>query len=306
MTNDKKGMLAATVAYSIFGLSYLFSKMALEIAEPMMLLAVRFSVTFIILNLLVLLKIMKLNLKGKNLLGPVLVGIIQPVLYFVFENYGLKYTTTSFTGIVSSISPIFTAILGVIFLKERPNLKQWICIVISIIGVMMVSLGSAGGENTTAGCICLLIAYLLGGFYSILIRKLSRQFSAFELTYIMFTVGFIFFAIMAFVQYGNETISMLTSAISNWKFILACLYLGGLASVGAYMLANYALAHLPVSRATIFNSFSTIVSVLSGVILMDDSFTVVSVAAFFMILCGVFGVNRFTDASASSKASSVY
>lgn len=295
MTNEKKAMLAATVAYSIFGLSYLFSKIALEITEPMMLLAVRFSVTFIILNLLVLLNIGKLNLKGKNLLGPVLVGIVQPVLYFVFENYGLKYTTTSFTGIISSISPIFTAVLGVIFLKERPNPKQWICIVLSIIGVMMVSLGSTGGENTAAGCVCLLIAYFLGGFYSILIRKLSKQFSAFELTYIMFTVAFIFFVIMAFIQYGNKTIPMLTSAVGSWKFILTCLYLGGLSSVGAYMLANYSLAHLPVSRATIFNSFSTIVSVLSGVILMDDPFTIVSVIAFLMILGGVIGVNRFAD-----------
>ena len=58
MTKEKKGMLAATIAYSIFGLSYLFSKMALGVTEPMILLAVRFSVTFVILNLLVAFKIM--------------------------------------------------------------------------------------------------------------------------------------------------------------------------------------------------------------------------------------------------------
>lgn len=293
MTKEKKGMLAATVAYSIFGLSYLFSKMALGVTEPMILLAVRFSVTFVVLNLLVGCKIMKLNLKGRKLLGPILLGILQPVLYFVFENYGLKYTTTSFTGIVSSISPIFTAILGVVFLREKPTWKQWGCIVVSIIGVMMVSLGSSGGENTLAGCICLLTAYFLGGFYSILVRKLSKDFSSFELTYIMFTVGFVFFAIMAFVTYGGDTIPMLAVAVGNWKFIIACLYLGVAASIGAYMLANYSLATLPVSRATIFNSFSTIVSVLSGVVLMGDPFTVVSGIAFLMIMGGVFGVNRF-------------
>ncbi len=295
MTKEKKGMLAATIAYSIFGLSYLFSKMALGIAEPMILLAVRFSVTFIVLNLLVACKFMKLNLKGKNLLGPVMLGILQPVLYFVFENYGLKYTTTSFTGIVSSISPIFTAILGVIFLREKPNWKQWSCIVLSIVGVLMVSMGNSGGENTLAGCLCLLVAYFLGGFYSILVRKLSAQFSSFELTYIMFTVGFVFFAVMAFVTHGDDTISMLTAAVGSGKFIAACLYLGAAASVGAYMLANYSLATLPVSRATIFNSFSTIVSVLSGVVLMGDPFTIVSAIAFVMILCGVLGVNRFAD-----------
>lgn len=288
-------MLAATVAYSIFGLSYLFSKMAMSVAEPMILLAVRFSVTLIVLNLLVVLKVLPLNLKGKNLLGPILLGILQPVLYFVFENYGLKYTTTSFTGIVSSISPIFTAILGVIFLKEKPNGKQWLCIALSIAGVMMVSVGTSAGENTLAGCLCLLTAYLIGGFYSILVRKLSARFSSFELTYIMFTVGFVFFAVMAFAQYGENTLSMLAAAVSSGKFVLACLYLGAAASVGAYMLANYSLATLPVTRATIFNSFATIVSVLSGVILMGDPFTLVNALSFVMILGGVLGVNRFAS-----------
>ena len=41
MTEERKEMLAAGIAYSIFGLSYLFSKMALGVAEPLILLCVR-------------------------------------------------------------------------------------------------------------------------------------------------------------------------------------------------------------------------------------------------------------------------
>jgi len=295
MKEEKKAMIAAGVGYSIFGLSYLFSKMALNITEPMILLCVRFTVTVVVLNILVLTKVLKLNLKGKNLTGPILLGILSPVLYFVFENYGLSYTTTSFTGIMSSSSPIFTALMGVIFLRERPNWKQWICIVLSVAGVLMVSLGSGGGENTVAGCLCLLIAFLVGAYSTTLIRRLSDKFTAVELTYVMFTVGFVFFAIWAFVQYRGETVSMIVTALSHGKFIVSCLYLGGLASVGAYLLTNYSLARLPVTRATIFNCFSTIVSVSSGVILMRDPFTVTSAVAFVMILFGVFGVNRFAS-----------
>lgn len=293
MNDERKSMLAAGIAYCIFGLSYLFSKMALNITEPMILLSVRFSVTIIVLNLLVFTKVLKINLKGKNLLGPIILGILQPVLYFVFENYGLKYTTTSFTGIVSSISPILTAVMGVIFLREKPNLKQWCCIALSIAGVLMVSLGSGGGQNTAAGCICLLTAYLIGSFYSILVRKLSRDFTSIEITYVMLTVGFLCFTVMVFVQYRGDTIPMIAEALSHRNFIISSLYLGAAASIGAYMLSNYALSRLPVTRATIFNSFSTIVSVSSGVILMHDPFTVVSAIAFLMIMLGVFGVNKF-------------
>ena len=293
MTDEKKGMLAATVAFCIFGLSYLFSKTAMEVAEPMILLCVRFSVTFVLLNLLVACRVMKLHLKGKKLLGPILLGVVQPVLYFVFENYGLKYTTTSFTGIVSYISPIFTALLGVVLLREKPNWKQWVGIGLSIVGVLIVSLGSTGGVNTPIGCICLLAAYFLGSFYNILVRKLSRNFSAFELTYVMFTVGVVFFVALAFITHGSSTVPMITAALGNGKFIVSCLYLGGAASVGAYMLANYALARLPVTRASVFNSFSTIVSILSGVVILHDPFTWVSALAFVLILTGVWSVNHF-------------
>ncbi len=221
MTEEKKGMLAAGTAFSIFGFSYLFSKMALNITEPMILLCVRFSVTFIILNLLLVLRIFKVRYPGRKIWMAILVGIIQPVLYFVFENYGLKYTTTSFTGIIASISPIFTAVLGVICLKEIPSKKQWLGIVISIIGVFLVSVGGTGGENTVVGCLCLLIAYLLGAYYSILIRKLSKDFTAFEITYIMFVVGFLFFLGLAFVQFKGETVPMIREALSHTEFIIA-------------------------------------------------------------------------------------
>ena len=288
-------MLAAAAAYTIFGLSYLFSKMALNITEPTILLCVRFSLTVITLNLLVVLRIFKLDLRGKNLLGPIGLGFLQPILYFILENYGLKYTTTSFTGIISSISPIFTAILGAVILREKPNRKQWCCIGVSIIGVMMVSLGSSAGENTLAGCLCLLGAYLCGGYYSILARKLSRHFSPVDLTYIMFSMGFLFFLGMAFIQYGGNTFGMISSALTEPTFIIAAVYLGIFASIGAYMLANYSLARLPVMRSAIFNSFSTLISVLSGIILMKDPFTPVSILAFLMILAGVRGVNYFAE-----------
>ena len=293
MSSEKKGMIAASTAYVIFGLSYLFSKMALNITNPIILLTVRFTITFILLNLLVVTGLMKLNLKGKNILAAIGLGLIQPVLYFFLENYGLSYTTTSFTGMISALCPVFTTVLGAIFLKEMPKKKQWLCICVSIAGVLMVSLKGSSGSNTLLGCACLLLAYFSGSFYSLLVRKLSKDFSAFELTYIMFTVGFVFFLGFSFVQYGGETVGMLADAISHRDFVIAALYLGGLSSVGAYMLANYSLAKLPVARQSIFQNMSTVVSVLAGVIIMGDAFTWVHLAAFALILGGVWGVNKY-------------
>jgi len=286
-------MLAAAAAYAIFGLSYLFSKMAMDTVPPILLLCARFTVTFLILNLLLAFRVFKLQLRGKKILGPILLGILQPVLYFLMENYGLMYTTTSFTGIVSATSPIHAAILGALLLKEKPNGKQWICIVLAISGVLMVSLGSSSGENTVLGCLCLLGAYLIGALYSVYARHLSKTFSAFEITYIMFSVGFVFYTVLAFVCYGGNTMPMLSAALVDWKFILSILYLGGVSSVGAYMLSNYSYQWLTVTRSTIFSCFATMVSVLSGVLIMGDPFTLTAGIALVLILVGVCGVNFF-------------
>lgn len=291
MNDEKKGMLAAAAAYTIFGFSYLFSKLALGVTEPLILLVVRFSITFAGLNLLVLFRFTKLNLKGKNLIAPVFIGILQPVLYFVLENYGIKYTTTSFAGLLSASSPVFSAITGVIFLKERPRVYQWIGIMLSVMGVLSVSLAGTGGHNTIGGCICLLLAYLSGAFYCLLIRKYSKQFTPFELTYVMFTVGFVFFSALAFITYRSDTVQMITSAVCDKNFIIAVLYLGIASSIIAYLLSNYSLSRLPLARSTIFTSFSTVVSVMSGVVIMHDEFTWLSVAAFILIITGITMVN---------------
>ena len=302
MNHEKKGMLAAGIAYAIFGVSYLFSKMALEVAEPVTLLCCRFFVTIILMNILVASGLVKMNLKGKNLLGPIVLGVSQPILYFVLENYGLKYTTTSFTGMVSSVGPVFTAALGALMLREKPNVKQWLCIAVSISGVMMVSLGGSGGENTLAGCLCLLGAYLCGSIYSILVRKLSKDFSAFELTYVMFTEGFLFFAALLLVQNGMGTGAVLTSALAHGPFVISALFLGGVVSIGAFLLVNYSLARIPVARSAIFNCMSTLFSVMAGVIVMKDPFTWVSAVAFALMMLGMWGVNHFAEKEQASEA----
>ena len=162
---------------------------------------------------------------------------------------------------------------------------------VSIAGVLMISLRSGGGQNTAMGCLCLFAAYFTGALCSMFVRTVSDRYTPFELTYVMFSVGFVFFAGMAFAQFRGEALPMLAEALGHTDFIVAALYLGAAASVGGYLLANYALAKLPVARYTVFANVSTVVSVLSGVIIMGDPFTWVTLLATVLILLGVWGAN---------------
>ena len=76
MKHSTLGVLAALAAYTIFGFSYIFSKTALALTTPFVLLSVRFIVAFLTLNLLVLLGKAKLSLRGKPIRFLLLLGLV--------------------------------------------------------------------------------------------------------------------------------------------------------------------------------------------------------------------------------------
>ena len=55
MTTKTKAMIAVILGNAIFGLSFLFSKVILDMTVPSVLLAFRFTLAFIVLNLIVIL-----------------------------------------------------------------------------------------------------------------------------------------------------------------------------------------------------------------------------------------------------------
>ena len=106
MHNKKTHTLSlvfALLASAIFGMSFMFSKLALEVAKPTVLLAFRFLIAFTAMSLVILVNalvgktrgrpLFAFSLKAKPIGSLVLLGLIQPVLYFFCENYGILYTS---------------------------------------------------------------------------------------------------------------------------------------------------------------------------------------------------------------------
>ena len=123
MKRSTLATLAGLLGYSIFGFSFLFSKLALELTTPFVLLSVRFLTAFLVMNLLVLTGKMKLSLGGKPVRMLLLLGLVQPVVYFICENYGIALTSTSFSGIMLGIIPIAGLVLGRLILKALLRLS---------------------------------------------------------------------------------------------------------------------------------------------------------------------------------------
>ncbi len=302
MKNNKimLATLAAFGAQVIFGFSFMFTKIALGYASPLTVIADRYIVAFLGLTVVMIATKTKIKLH-KNIWKLVLMSIFQPVLYFIFETYGIQLTTSAFSSIMISMIPVVSMIGGVFILDEVPSPEQYVFSTLSVTGVVIMSLaGKAEGTVTVLGIVLLFGAVLSSVGYNTLSRKISAEFTVFERTYAMTLIGLVSFVGIAFVQNIKNPVTVINSFVSI-EYTAAILYLGIISSVVAFLLLNYANTYLPVAKTTAFSNITTVVSVIAGAIFLDEKITPVTIISGVMIIVGVTGVQLFGMRKAKNK-----
>lgn len=293
-------MLGALLANIIFGFSFLFTKLALRVASPVVLLAYRFTFAFFLMSIIAVCKPGLLQLKGKPLKYVILMGICQPFLYFVCENYGMLYSSTTFAAVMIALVPIGAMLLGIIALREHCSLRQVICCIISVGGVIWLAMkNQSEGHVTVLGIFLLAGAVLSASGFNVLSRKCSSDFTAFERTYIMFLMAMIIFLSWAIAE-TKGSLSALTAPLGEISVLSAVLYLGGLSSVGAFLMYNAATTYLSVARASSFSSVITVVTMIAGVVFLKESLDLISLFASAMIILGIWGVQITAEKNSNS------
>lgn len=294
--NHALAYVAAIISSIFFGLSFLFSKIALTVANPLALVAFRFLLAFSVMSALIMFKIFKVNYKNKPIKELILVCLAEPVVYFIFETYGIRETSSSIAGLMLAIIPIAVTILGVYFLKEIPSIKRVMYIVVSVLGVAIIGVMSASDNTSTSlrGILLLLGAVTCAGLFTIISRKASKHFTPIEITYFMMGSGAVFFNIIwitSLIIRGD--IRTYFDPLSKSEFVIPVLFLGILSSIVAYLLINYTLSKIEASNTSVFANISTIVSVVAGVVILKESFHFYDFIGSALILIGVWGTNRF-------------
>ena len=303
MTTSKKKNTAAYISVlignSIFGFSFMFSRVALNAARPFVMLMYRFIIAFLGMTILALWSRktkrqdwLRFSLKPRESGILIVFGLVQPVLYFLFESYGISMTNATVSGVTIALVPIVALGAGAIFLKEIPSLRQVLFSALSILGVIVMTLQqSAGGAIQPLGVVFLIGAVISGVTFNIMTRSLSSRFSAFERTYVMMLVACVSFIVLALFDTRLDP-EVLFAPLKDASFIGALLYLSVLSSIVAYLLINHASTVLPVGKISSFCNLSTVLSVFAGVVFLGETINFVSLIAAAVIVIGVFFVQK--------------
>lgn len=303
----KFAMLAAIIGNSIFGFSFMFSRIALNTATPFVMLMYRFLLAFILLNGVAFwsarrkkiantdsndIHWLRFKIEWKNTLPLIAMGVIQPVAYFLCESYGISLTNATFSGVIIALIPIVALGAGIFLLGEYPRKSQVLFSIISILGVILMTLQQrAEGAIQFLGVLLLIGAVVTGMAFSVISRKLSAAYSALERTYVMMLIGAVAFTLLAVVECRNNPAALI-APLKDPGFLGAILYLGLFSSIIAFMCLNYANNYLSVAKATAFCNLTTVISLFAGVIFLHEPFTLASLIASILIILGIWGVQR--------------
>ncbi len=164
-------------------------------------------------------------------------------------------------------------------LKERPTWMQKGFTVLSVAGVMFIFVmkGVDVESASLKGSLLILLSALSSAMYNTAARKMTQRFKLTELTYIMSAIGFVVFNAIALVRHGAAgTVGTYFQPFREPGFVLSIVYLGVLSSLVTSFLSNYTLSRIEAFKMSAFNHVSTIVTMIAGVVILNESLVMVS------------------------------
>ena len=279
-------MAAAGLGHAVWGMSYLFSRIALQIAGTDILLSMRFLLAVLLMTVMILLGKARVSFRGKNW-KPLLLLAATELGCFFFESYGILYTNATFAGVVSAVSPVVAVGLAILFLREYPSRRQAVFCLLPVIGVIVMTVsGNSLGIVRPIGVVCMICTCVLSAAYKTANRKAAEEFSPFERTYVVLLACAAVFTLSALLRVGGDWKAYF-APLAEPSFCVSLVVLSVLSSVAANMLINYAAGKISVTQLTSLGSLTTLCSMFAGVIFLKEPMSAGLLFGAVLILVGI-------------------
>lgn len=279
--------IAAILLSVVFwGYSFVSTKIILGELPPISIAFFRQLIASSVLIIFLLMKKLFVKMPFKDVLLLAASSLFGIVFYFLFENIGLKYTTASNGSIIVAAVPIFTLVTESLFYKFRITKRVVVCVIVSIIGVVLVifeqgSLDFSAGS--TRGNLLMIGAMISWVIYTIICKSLTDKYKGIVITTYQMIAGSILFIPFIIPEIGQW------HPISTYSLI-NLLYLALFCSALAYYLYNLAVKSLGATVSSMFLNLIPIVSIIGGVLVLDEKISLLQVGGMLLIMLSLFFV----------------
>ena len=285
----KKGLIAGVFFALVVGSALFFAKTGLQYANPFIILAWRFNFAFLSAFLIAL-----ISYKNKKQL----LNFDKETLFIVFlystflllQTCGLMYSTSIEGAIIFAVVPIIATIISNIVLKEKANLKQHICMVVSVSALiyMIVSQSTEAHQVNLLGIFLLSISSVLVAISNVLMRKVRGKKKPFQLTFAIAFLGCIYINTVCGLATGFDNY---VEPIFEFEFLISVFYLGAFSITCSSLLSAYSLSKLSALEASIFGNLSTIISIILGALILNEYFGLIQFVTSVVVILSVIGIS---------------
>ncbi len=195
----------------------------------------------------------------------------------LFEAY--KYTTVSVATLSYYFAPVIVTIACPILFKEKMGVKQWICFVMSTLGIVLIT-GIGDLSQGTSHIKGILFGLGAASLYAtvILLNKFIKNVEGIHRTFLQFLS-----AIAVLVPYVllTDGVNLHTLNQKGWIFLLII----GFVHTGiTYCLYFSSLKELPGQKAAILSYIDPLVAVLVSVVVLKETMTPMQIVGGILIL----------------------
>ncbi len=274
-----------------WALVFPFIKIALEELSPVNLTIMRLLVVCIVFLILLIVKPNKFSkIQKKDIIPIFLVGFLGIILYHFGLNYGEQYISASAASVIIATIPIFVVILAAIFLKEKITIKIVLGVILSLVGVVVIS--TVGRSDALlevkyiSGALAVILAAALGAGYTVAGKKMLQRYSALSLTVYVCLLGSL--GLIPFISSSlfEEVAAM---SLTGWSVVI---FLGVFPTVVGYVLWYVALEIKSASEISVYLYFVPVLSTIISYIFFRDEITWLFVFGGALVILGLHVVNK--------------
>lgn len=291
-----KAILKALFAVSVWGASFVATKISLQYIFPTALVWIRFAMGVVILGLAVGLS-KQFSLPERKDWGYFAVlGFLGVTLHQWLQSTGLVTAQATTTAWIIASIPIFMALLGLIVLKEHLVWYQVAGIILAAFGVLLVvTKGDLAALTTgkfgTPGDFLVLISAPNWAVFSTLSRSGLKKYPSTLMMFYVMCFGWLFTSILFFSSSGIRQIPFIP-----WNGWIAIAFLGVFCSGIAYIFWYDVLKILPVAQTGAFLYVEPIITVIVAALVLKEALLLATLIGGLTILIGVWLVNRPSQA----------
>ena len=275
---DKKIILAdfsLLLVAIIWGSGFIFMKNTLDFLDPIYIISLRFTISFLVMGALFFKKLIKINIK--DLRAGAIIGLFL-FIAFLSQSVGLQYTTVSNQAFITASNVVLVPFLYWFISKKKPRKYEVIAVILCFIGIGVLSVES--GFKVGLGDALTMICAIFFAFHIVSIGVFSKKHDPVVMVIVQFGVAAMLSLAVAFIM--NTPFNPMTSETT-----FSILYMSLVATLLAFGMQNIAQKYTSSTHAALILSTESVFGSLFAIFLLGDNLTLKLIIGSLLVLISI-------------------